>query len=770
MIRVTRVFVVTLAVGVWMVGCSGGRGISGVNDNNDNTNGNTNDNTNDNTNVNVGCGNGVREVGEECDGGDLGGATCLSLGYSGGSLGCASDCTFDRSGCDIPDGCGNGLVDPGEDCDGVNLGGETCESQGYTGGTLACAQQCVFDPTGCTSDAVCGDGVVTVPEECDGVNLGGATCVSLGHLGGDLACDSLCAFDLSGCVDEICGNGVAEPAEDCDGIDLGGATCVSRGFPAGVLACGPSCSFDETGCVDHLCGNGVAEPTEDCDGVDLGAATCLDLGYVGGTLACGPSCSFDETGCVDHLCGNAIAEPTEDCDGNDLGGADCTSLGFLGGTLACDGACGFDTTGCTGACGAAAQANAQFGCDFWAADLPQYSMTGDYAISVQNPSTTDTATVTVATASGVTLATLTVPPLSRQEYTDTTRNLNVGGAGVVPNGIHITSDQPIAVAQFNAWDTSSASSDTSLVIPVHGLGTRYYAMDYTARADNDSYVAVVATQAQTTVSVYATAAVNGATTALLDAGDVMVVTAANLGTSLTGSRIEADLPVAVFSGNVCANVPTGVSYCDHLEEQIFPRRVLGTDYALDKSAPRTGCLLDDRVRVLADADFTTVTFDPPVVSPWSGNAGEWVEVAIAGPVRISSNHPVMVGQFLEGPGDSQCNNEGDPAFILHPPLAQLVRDVTVSVPGSFAADYLSVVGPLGVTLTIDGAVVTAVQTQVGTSAWYVSRLTVSDGYHHVLSSLPVSVTVYGIEGAPEPQYVSYGYPAGLVFDTINPVE
>ncbi len=47
------------------------------------------------------CGNGIRQPGEECDGNDLGGQTCVSLGYVGGTLSCKADCTFDTSGCTI---------------------------------------------------------------------------------------------------------------------------------------------------------------------------------------------------------------------------------------------------------------------------------------------------------------------------------------------------------------------------------------------------------------------------------------------------------------------------------------------------------------------------------------------------------------------------------------------------------------------------------------------------------------------------------------------
>lgn len=45
------------------------------------------------------CGNNIKETGEQCDGFDLGGATCSSLGYSGGNLSCRPSCEFDTSAC-----------------------------------------------------------------------------------------------------------------------------------------------------------------------------------------------------------------------------------------------------------------------------------------------------------------------------------------------------------------------------------------------------------------------------------------------------------------------------------------------------------------------------------------------------------------------------------------------------------------------------------------------------------------------------------------------
>ncbi|MCX7778660.1 MAG: hypothetical protein N2259_00185, partial [Patescibacteria group bacterium] len=55
------------------------------------------------------CGNNVKESGEQCDGVDLGNATCQSLGYQGGTLSCYQNCTFNTSKCLTGGGGGGGM-------------------------------------------------------------------------------------------------------------------------------------------------------------------------------------------------------------------------------------------------------------------------------------------------------------------------------------------------------------------------------------------------------------------------------------------------------------------------------------------------------------------------------------------------------------------------------------------------------------------------------------------------------------------------------------
>lgn len=100
-----------------------------------------------------------------------------------------------------PPSCGDGTVNGAESCDGADLGGESCESLGFAG-TLACTAGCGFDVSACVPS--CGDNVKNGSDACDGADLGGATCLSIGYtLGGALACTAGCGFDVSDCQGQV---------------------------------------------------------------------------------------------------------------------------------------------------------------------------------------------------------------------------------------------------------------------------------------------------------------------------------------------------------------------------------------------------------------------------------------------------------------------------------------------------------------------------------------------------------------------------------------
>jgi serine protease AprX len=72
------------------------------------------------------CGNGVKEGSEQCDGADLGGQTCASQGFSGGTLSCTSNCTLNTSGCTLCLGSGASCTSNGQCCSGTCRRNRTC--------------------------------------------------------------------------------------------------------------------------------------------------------------------------------------------------------------------------------------------------------------------------------------------------------------------------------------------------------------------------------------------------------------------------------------------------------------------------------------------------------------------------------------------------------------------------------------------------------------------------------------------------------------------
>lgn len=148
--------------------------------------------------------------------------------------------------------CGDGTFQSNEECEGSDLRGSTCASLGLVRGSLSCTGQCVFDTSLCGD---CGDGVKQDNEECDGTDLGDATCEAIGFEGGALVCNASCRLITSQCVGDnhgsvpaTCGNRVRDVGENCDGSDVGGATCQSLGYNGGFLGCSAQCTFDASTC------------------------------------------------------------------------------------------------------------------------------------------------------------------------------------------------------------------------------------------------------------------------------------------------------------------------------------------------------------------------------------------------------------------------------------------------------------------------------------------------------------------------------------------
>jgi cysteine-rich repeat protein len=279
------------------------------------------------------CGDGVIDTDDECEGLNFAGATCQTLGFTRGALACNA-CAVDTSGCSL---CGNGVAEGTdatqvnyEPCDGMDLRGQTCETLGLDPGELACTEGCGVDTSGCGATfPTCGNNVAETGEICDGTDLGGNDCSTIGLPYGVLACSPICTFDISACyaTAPVCGNGIVEQGEDCDDgnndttddcPDGPAGTCLSARCGDGFVWAGHEECDDGNEMNGDLCPDGVDGTCE--------LAVCGDGHVWLGEETCEPS--LDPTCHADCLtwCGDGIVQPQygEECDDDVSCHPDCS--------------------------------------------------------------------------------------------------------------------------------------------------------------------------------------------------------------------------------------------------------------------------------------------------------------------------------------------------------------------------------------------------------------------------------------------------------------
>ena len=172
---------------------------------------------------------------------------------------------------------------------------------------------------------------------------------------------------------------------------------------------------------------------------------------------------------------------------------------------------------------------------------------------------------------------------------------------------------------------------------------------------------------------------------------------------LTGTRVTSNLPVAVFSGNQCANVPTNNTACDHLLEQIPSVDKLSSSYLLAQT-PRTGSV-GNVFRAIATQDNTQVSYNGTVVATL--NAGQFFEGRVVGGNELTATAPIMVAQYLIG--TTQAGEVTDPAMVIVPGSDQWLKSYVFSTPSGgadFPTDFISLIIPTAdlSTLRLDGVV------------------------------------------------------------------
>ena len=296
-------------------------------------------------------------------------------------------------------------------------------------------------------------------------------------------------------------------------------------------------------------------------------------------------------------------------------------------------------------------------------------------------------------------------------------------------GLKITSTSPISLYASNYDD---ASYDASIVLPTTALGLDYILQIY----ENElaaKELAIVATSNNTTVTITPHARTtdghikNIPYSITLNAGETYQVMSEDEGSDFSGSRVEANYPIAVFSGHQCINVPTGNQWCDHVVEQQMPTHMWGKRFALTKTNGMNG----DRVMLLAKENNTTVKVN--------GVQQKILQAYQTYTFRLTDNSafvetsaPASCFVYIEGAEDN--NMMGDPSSVHISPIEQRIQQLTFSTfqTERSRSHYVNLVTTaIGVaTITLDGiSIADKFQPLNGNNQLYYASIRVPHGTH-----------------------------------------
>ncbi len=532
---------------------------------------------------------------------------------------------------------------------------------------------------------------------------------------------------------------------------------------------------------------------------------------------------------------------------------------------------------CRDACEVAAERRSNVGCEYWAADLDNASITVGLDASIQQLGVVvsnvggSPAHVTIEIdhaapgepADLEVIEEATIDPGDLEVFDDLPRREVDGTPDGAANwwcrsdelfhdclttdsalsraAFRITSDRPVIAYQYQPLDNAEVfSNDASLLLPATALGDGYSVMGWPQTiADTDdratdgrlhlrSTLTLVGTRPGTRVSIaLSTDTVAGGAVPAYRAGDVVDVTldpfdVLNLETGafladFTGTVIEADGPVVVFSGSEAADVPFYESRAerlccaDHLEEQLPPRDTLGRAFFATPMPSRTRAVFAAGGQV-AQVDepeyFRILAVDPGVTTVWVGLEGrqndpisleqnQHVTLEATTDFAVVSDKRIALGQFVSGQeavGIPDKAPGGDPAFVHVPPVEQYRDRYVFLTPSLYAFDFIVIIAPRGTHLELDGAPLPEACTTAtadgelhaadaptdyvvhrcplsfpivgdppeGIGDWPVYPGEQSDGVHDLVADQPVGLMVYGFDA-----YVSYALAGGTELRTLD---
>ncbi len=569
-----------------------------------------------------------------------------------------------------------------------------------------------------------------------------------------------------------------------------------------------------------------------CGSCTPGGFTRCDAAGTAKTEVCPPTqVCVPNRGCLACALGGTVCVGNEvhECTAEAKPGAIKSSCDPKNGQVCQDGAC-LDT------CAAAAQSQSNIGCEFWAVDLDQSDLfpvaSGTWGVVLSSASDIH-AEVTIekndAPYGQPPLPSMvfkaTIPAGSLISFKLPQRELDCGkhpddhdapGTCITSNAFRITSSAPIVAYQFNNF-VHNYSTDASLLLPTSVLGNVYrnigwppanpYATPgaWTMR----SLITVVGTKPGTTVNVSPSWRIhgngsipktekNGTISVTLGPFDVlnlesddstMAECMAGNGkppycSDLTGSVINANAPVALFSGVESTGVglpygselppswkssqdADGTKGCckQHLEEQVPPLESLGKKFVITRSPIRsqaefTSWVEPDVIRFMGAAAPSQVktNLQAPMDS-FQIMPGQIIDTISAKDFIVDASEPILIAQYLVAQDYVEPTPKGDPSFTMFPAVEQQRNEYVFLSPEGWKENFVVIATEQNNEIMIDGALpkdcVTAPAGTLDGKVYEARRCPLTAGVHRMSGKAGFGITAYGYASADV-----YAFPGG----------
>lgn len=384
------------------------------------------------------------------------------------------------------------------------------------------------------------------------------------------------------------------------------------------------------------------------------------------------------------------------------------------------------------------------------------------------------------------------------------------------HAVHVSAKDPIICYGVTRYQYTS---DGFLAIPTSGLGKSYQVASFSDVGDNGtsfgqylpSLTSIVAPYDNTKVvftlggnlitQTSGGMKLGQSKTITLNKGDVYAIGSFGKSADISGSKIVANKPVAVVSGNFCAYIPEDKAACDHIVEMELPDNTWGKAYHVTRIFGRQKNSL---IKVFAKNPNTKIYLDGKHIYTIQTAGGEegkgWMfrRVAEGDPKSyiISADGPITVTQH--NPGQQDDNISSDPFQLILTPIEQFQTEITFNTPGigdgsGFARNYVNLVFELdekrGMADDLEWATVENGQFEwlsvgqrfgyffeqfafdIDGKAYGMKTITLPrDGVYKIRAKRPFAAYAYGFS-----DYDSYGFPTSVALgdltkpDTVAPV-